>query len=90
LGLWWSATAAYQGANNQLNQPPHTVYDGSVGYTIAHTVAVLTCLNIGNIYNSRFTLPSAGVPYPGASGPIPTNAYALPPRSLVLTVTHNI
>jgi outer membrane receptor protein involved in Fe transport len=90
LGLRWSATAAYQGANNQLNRPPHTVYDASVGYTIAHTVAVLTCLNIGNIYNSRFTLPNAGVPYPGASGPIPTNAYALPPRSLVLTVTHNI
>src|ERR1700680_117070 len=80
LGLWWSVTAAYQGANNQLNRPPHTVYDASVGYTARRTTAALTCLNVGNIFDSRFTLPNAGVPYPGATGPVPTNAYALPPR----------
>lgn len=90
LGLWWSATAAYQGANNQLNRPPHTVYDASVGYALSRTTAALTCLNLGNIFDSLFTLPKAGVPYPGASGPIPTNAYALPPRSLTLTLTHNV
>jgi outer membrane receptor protein involved in Fe transport len=89
-GLWWSATAAYQGVNNQLNRPAHTVYDASVGYTLGRTTAALTCVNIGNEFDSRFTLPNAGVPYPGASGPVATNAYALPPRMVTLTLTEHL
>ncbi|MGI8737791.1 MAG: TonB-dependent receptor [Candidatus Eremiobacter antarcticus] len=88
-GLSWWTRAAYEGVNNQLSRPPHTVVDAGLGYRRAHTDVALSATNLGNLYDSRFTRLGAGVAYPGASGPVATDAFALPARAITLTVTQH-
>jgi len=41
-------------------------------------------------FDDRFTLPTAGVPYPTPSGLAPTDAFSLQGRSVSVTITQRL
>jgi outer membrane receptor protein involved in Fe transport len=86
-GVFWSADVDYEGSNNDLNRPQFATLDAAVGVTIRHTDVVFSGVNLTNVYADDFTLLGAGVPYPGLSGPLPTDAYSIYGRSITFTIT---
>ena len=85
--LGWRVGIAYEGLNNDLHRPAFTTVDANLTYTRGHTDLTLAGSNLTNIFDDKFTLLGAGVPYPGPSELIPTDAYSLQGRTVKLTVT---
>ena len=85
--IWWSADAYYESVNNDLNRPAFAIVDAAIGVPFGRATVVLSGSNLTNVYADRFTLLGAGVPYPGEFGPLPTDAYSLPGRSVTVTFT---
>jgi outer membrane receptor protein involved in Fe transport len=67
----------YEGAYNELNQPPFATLSGGIGYRLRSLEFALSGSNLTNVYDRHFTAPGAGVPYDGLTGPLATDAYAL-------------
>ena len=87
-GVAWTVDGRYESANNPLNRPTYAAFDASGGITRGHTQLTVGVRNLTDVYPERFTLAGAGLPYPGQGGvPVPTDAYALGPRALTVTVT---
>jgi len=86
-GLSFRVGGAYEGRNNELNAPQFVVLDASIGYAVSGYRLDLAGQNLTNVYASGFTRTNGGVPYIGASGPIPLDAYALPARNVRLSVS---
>jgi outer membrane receptor protein involved in Fe transport len=86
-GLLFGAGLVYEGAYNELNQPPFATLNANVGYRFRNFEVGLSGTNLTNVYNQEFTREGAGVPYGGLDGPIPTNAYALQGTALNFTLT---
>jgi outer membrane cobalamin receptor len=85
--LSWTIGVAYEGANNDLNQPQFALVGANFKYALGHTEMVIAANNLTNVYARRFTLAGAGVPYPGIGALIPTDAFALQAPSLTASIT---
>jgi len=85
--LYWTIEMAYEGVNNDLNEPPFGLVNANVTYTFSHTDVALSANNLTALYARKFTLAGVGVPYAGLTGPIPTDAYPLQAPSLSMTLT---
>ena len=89
-GFGYAIGAGYESADNELNRPAYWMFNASVAQQIKHTSLTLGVQNLTNQFADKFTLFGAGVPYPTPTGPAPTNAYSLPGRALVFTVTQHL
>ncbi|HYK52853.1 MAG TPA: TonB-dependent receptor [Candidatus Eremiobacteraceae bacterium] len=89
-GWGFSTDAAYESVNNELNRPSYWLFDASVAKMIDKTSIALGVQNLTNQFADRFTLIGLGPEYPTPTGPVPTNAYSLPGRTLTLTITQNL
>jgi hypothetical protein len=87
LGLTYGAGIIWEGAYNELNQPPYAVLNANVAYRLKNYEIGLAARNLTNVYDQRFTRIGAGVPYGGQGRPIPTDAYALQGTSFTLSLT---
>jgi len=85
----WTAGVAYESSNNDLNQSAFATVAASVTYRLSHTSIVLAGNNLTDAYAGKFTLTNGGVPYPGLTGPIATDAYQLPAPNLTVTLTQH-
>lgn len=90
-----SALAVFRGNNNELNQPPFTYIDASVGVKI-NPLMDLTLVgnNIFSGGSGRYTVYGGGVPYrgivgpgPNDYGPIPTDRLVTNPFNMKLVIT---
>lgn len=86
-GLSYRLGGAYEGRNNELNEPQFVTLNGAIGYERAAYRIDLAVQNLTNVYASGFTRAGAGTAYLGANGPIPLDAYVLPARSLTLSLS---
>jgi hypothetical protein len=86
-GLGYNIGFVYEGANNALNRPPFATLNAALTWRSSHFDVTLAGTNLSNVYADRFTRSAAGVAYPGAFGPIPTDAYALQGAAFTLSVT---
>jgi len=82
-----SAGLQYQGVDNPLNRPAFVTADASATWHLARFDVTLAGTNLTNVYDQRYTQAGAGVPYPGAGGPIPTDAYSLTGTAITLSLT---
>lgn len=89
-GLLERLDATYESSNNELNRPAYALFDATVAKTFGQTQVALSALNLTNQFDDRFTLPSAGVPYPTPGGLSPTDAFSLQGRSVSITITHRL
>ena len=89
-GLSYIAWMTYEGANNELNRPPFAVTGARLATRAKGFEFELSGTNLFNTYADRFTLAQRGVPYPGIDGPIATDAYSLPARTLAFTISKHI
>lgn len=87
LGLSYSIVATYESGSNELNSGQYVLVDANVGMTFGHTDVSLRGANLTDVFDHKFTLVGAGVPYPIPGGTSPTDAYALQGRSVGVTVT---
>jgi len=89
-GLLERVDATYESSNNELNRPAYALFDATVAKTFGRTQIALSALNLTNQFDDRFTLPTAGVPYPTPSGLAPTDAFSLQGRSVSVTITQRL
>ncbi|MBV8246331.1 MAG: TonB-dependent receptor, partial [Candidatus Eremiobacteraeota bacterium] len=93
-GVWHAGIEAmFRGKNNELNQGPYTLVDGSVGHAFGRSDLTLSLANVGSDVSGKFTQLGGGVPYlgNGPNGtlvPLPTNRYVIEPigARLIFTV----
>jgi outer membrane cobalamin receptor len=83
----WMIGVAYEGVNNDLNQPQFALVSANLKYDLGHTEVVLAANNLTDVYAGRFTLAGAGVPYSGIGALIPTDAFQLQAPSLTTSIT---
>ena len=86
-GVGYSVGLTYEGDYNALNRPPFATLRAGMTLHAASYDIGLYANNLTNVYADRFTLAGRGVPYGGADGAIPTNAYSLESRSITLVLT---
>jgi len=86
-GLAYFAGLAYEGGYNELNEPPFASLRAGVTWHRPGFDLGLYGTNLTNVYDDKFTRIGAGVPYGGLAGPVPTDAYALPGRTITLSLT---
>lgn len=79
--------AVYEDGSNELNRPAFALLDAHVSARLQDWNLTLGGTNLTNVYAQRFTQTAGGVPYPGADGPVATDAYCLPARALTLTIS---
>lgn len=87
LGFTYGAGLVYEGAYNELNQPPFTLLNAGFGYRFRALELGLAATNVTNQYDQRFTRQGAGVPYAGLTGPLSSDAYALQGAAVTVTLT---
>jgi outer membrane receptor protein involved in Fe transport len=87
--LSWLLAMTYEGINNDLSQPQFAAVNASLSYSLRHTTVALAAGNLTDVYTGRFSLAGAGIPYPGLTAPIPTDAYQLQVPSLTVMLTQN-
>jgi outer membrane cobalamin receptor len=95
LQLDWSqdawhaaASATFTGKNNDLNQPPFTFVNATVGYHLSDTLDLsLVGTNLFSDAANRYTYLGGGVPYAGAFSPVLTNQYNVEPFGLRFVLT---
>ena len=83
------AQAVFRGNNNELNQPPFTVINATVGFGLnKFTDLSVQGTNIFSDAAGRYTVFGGGVPYLGFGGvPLPTNRNNIEPFGLRFIVT---
>ena len=89
-GLAYSAGVVYESANNELNRPAFATVQAGITWIAKALEFGLYGDNLTNVYDDRFTLAQMGVPYAGAAGPIPTDAYSLAGRSVTFVITRRL
>lgn len=89
-GFGYAFGAGYESSNNELNRPAYWLYNATIAQQIHDTTLALGVQNLTNEFADKFTLMGQGPLYPTPSGPVPTNAFSLPGRTLTFTVTHRI
>ncbi|MBC5804675.1 MAG: hypothetical protein DLM53_06005 [Candidatus Eremiobacter antarcticus] len=82
----WLIGLAYEGLNNDLHRPAFATVQANLTYRRGHTDMTIAGSNLTNVYDDKFTLLRAGVPYPGPSELVPPNAYSLQGRTVNLTI----
>ncbi|GAC1312899.1 MAG: hypothetical protein NVSMB21_23880 [Vulcanimicrobiaceae bacterium] len=87
LGYSFDLHGSFEGRNNELNRPPFLLLDAAVGYRLAAYRVDLSVKNLTNVYADGFTKRGAGVPYAGADGPIPLDAYTLAPTRIGVSLS---
>src|SRR5579883_2045409 len=80
----------YEGVNNPLNRPAFVTAGASATWHLARFDLTLAGTNLTNVYDQRYTQAGFGVPYPGAGGPIPTDAYSLTGTAFTLSLTQHL
>ncbi len=85
-GITFRTNLVYEGAYNELNEPPYVTADAAVGYRWPAFEVVLSGTNLTNVYARRFTTPGTGVPQATLLGPQATDAYALQGTSFNLSL----
>ncbi len=80
-------SATYRGRNNELNAGAYAIVNGAVGRQIGPLDYTVAVTNLTNANAGAFTKIGAGVPYPGAAGPLATNRYALEPAAVSFTIS---
>ncbi|MBV8639653.1 MAG: TonB-dependent receptor [Candidatus Eremiobacteraeota bacterium] len=75
------AQAVFRGNNNELNQPPFTVINATVGVGLTKFIDFsVQGTNIFSDAAGRYTIFGGGVPYLGFGGtPLPTDRYTIEP-----------
>ncbi len=86
-GLGYTLGAAYEDAYNELNRPQFATLHAGMSYSNRRFEVGIYGTNLTNVYDDRFTLAGAGIPYAGANGPIPTDAYSLQGRAFQVVLT---
>ncbi len=83
------AQAIFRGNNNELDQPPFTVINATVGVALnKFTDISFEGTNIFSDAAGRYTVFGGGVPYLGFGGaPLPTDRYTIEPFGLRFIVT---
>jgi outer membrane cobalamin receptor len=88
-GVAYSAGLLYEGAYNELDLPAYATLRAGLIWHLQHHVDVgLYGTNLTNVYDFKFTRTGGGVPYGGLQGLVPTNAYPLAGRQLILSLTY--
>ncbi len=87
LGLTFGAGLVYEGAYNELDRPPFATLNAHAGYRWPSLEIGLAATNLTDVYDQRFTLLGAGVPYGGIAGPLATDAYSLQGTAFTFSVT---
>ncbi len=82
----WLIGSAYEGTNNDLNQPAFATLQANAQYTFGHTSLTVAGTNLTGVYDGKFTLINAGTPYPGLMGPLLADAYQLQGPAITATV----
>ena len=76
----FATNAIFRGGNNELSQPPFTVFNTGVTFKMnAASDITLSGTNLFNGGANRYTLFGGGVPYAGNGGLIPTDRYGIEP-----------
>jgi len=88
-GLSYNAGLTYEDSYNELNRPAFATVEAGLSYRLRAFSLALYGTNLTNVYANPFTLVGQGIPYGGVSGPIPTNAYALPATAVQLLLTYS-
>jgi outer membrane cobalamin receptor len=83
----FNAGVRYEGRYNELNRPPFAMLQAGATWRAGRIEIGLQGKNLTNVYDARFALARAGVPYGGIAGPIATDALSLQGRTIVLTLT---
>jgi outer membrane receptor protein involved in Fe transport len=89
-GFGYAFGAGYESSNNELNRPSYWLFNASVAQQLHNTTVSLGVQNLTNEFADKFTLNGLGPLYPTPAGPVPTNAYSLPGRTLTFVVTQRM
>jgi outer membrane receptor protein involved in Fe transport len=91
-GLVYGADLNYEGTYNELNLPPYATLSAHLAYRAAGYEIGLYGTNLTNVYDNPFTVNGAGILYGAEPGNpmIPTPAYVLQGRKVLLVVTRQI
>jgi outer membrane receptor protein involved in Fe transport len=89
LGLGYDVGVTYDGVDNELNRPPFALVNAGITWRGGLFDIGLYGTNLANVYDDKFTLNGAGVPYGGVDGPIATDAYSLQGRAITFAVTRH-
>lgn len=89
-GFGYAVGAGYESSNNELNRPAYWLFNASVAQQIHDTTLSLGIQNLTNEFADKFTLNGLGPLYPTPSGPIPTNAFSLPGRTLTFVISQKV
>lgn len=82
-----SAGMLYEGSYNELNRGPFATLRAGITAHLRSFDAGVYGTNLTNVYDAKVTIANGGIPYEGVDGPIATDAYALPGRTLTFAVT---
>ncbi|HEV3152644.1 MAG TPA: TonB-dependent receptor [Candidatus Baltobacteraceae bacterium] len=88
--LSFGTRLVYEGPGNELNRPPFALLDAHLTQPLKEFNVSLIMTNLTGVYADGFTHNGTGVPYGGPDGAIPTNAYALPPRGFMLSLSRQL
>ena len=81
------ALVRYEGRYNELNRPAFAQLQAGLTWRRGDLEAGLFGTNLTGVYDDRYTLAGAGVPYGGVAGPIATDAFSLQGPALSFVVT---
>ena len=84
------AGARYEDAYDELHRPAFATVDAGIHWLVDGFDLGVDGTNLTDVYDDRFTVLGAGVPYGGVDGSIPTDAYALPGRALLVSLTRRL
>ncbi len=83
-----SASAIFRGKNNGLGRDPFTIFNAAVGFHLnKQTDVTFIGTNLSNDAAARYTVFGGGIPYPGLTGPIPTDLLGVEPFGFKFQVT---
>jgi outer membrane receptor protein involved in Fe transport len=88
-GFAYDADVEYEDSYDELFRPAFATLDAGVTWHGSALDVGLYGTNLTDVYDDRFTLSGAGIPYGGIDGPIPTDAYALQGTAFTLTLTRH-
>jgi len=87
-GVAYSAGLLYEGAYNELNLAPYVTLKAGATWHLHGLDVGVYGTNLTNVYDFKFTQTGGGVPYGGLTGAVPTDAYPLAGRQIILSITH--
>ncbi len=85
--LDYYAGVLYEGSDNELNRGPFATLRAGITTHLHGFDVGLYGTNLTNVYDDKFTVANGGVPYGGPDGPLRTDAFALPGRTIAAALT---